>query len=238
MKRIKIKDKLILVMIGIIFFAFLGIDLLNRKVMPKLMEYTKIEADKLGTLIINDAISKKVVEELNVDELFIITRDSNGEIISIDFDTVLVNKLLTTATHQVELSLKYLETDKIDSIDLPSNIVLTRDEGEGIFFEVPSGIIFSNSFLSNLGPKIPVKLNLVGSVISGVSTKVTNYGINNALIELYLDLEVNLKVILPFISDDIKVKTSIPIAIKMLKGKVPEYYLNGYLNNPINLGNS
>ena len=236
MKRIKFIDKLIIVMIIIVVFTFFLINLLNKKVMPILMEYVKIESDKIGTIIINDAISKKIVEEMNVDELFIITRDSNGEIISIDFDTVMVNKVLTTATRQVELSLKYLEMDKLDAIDLPSNIVISSDDKKVIFFLVPSGIVFSNNFLSNLGPKIPVKLNLVGSVISGISTKVTNYGINNALIELYLDLEVNLKVVLPFISDNVIVKTSIPLAIKMLKGKVPEYYLNGYLNNPINLG--
>lgn len=235
MKRIKFKEKIIIVIIIIIILTFIGLKILNTKVMPKLLEYAKIESDKIGTLIINDAVSKKIVEELNVDELFIITRDSNNEIISIDFNTVVVNKVLTTATHQIELNLKYLENNKIDSIDLPNNIILSGNQSSGIYFLLPSGIIFSNSLISNLGPKIPVKLNLVGSIISGISTKVTNYGINNALIELYLDLEVNLKVILPFVSDTVVVKTSVPIAIKMLKGKVPEYYLNGYLNNPINL---
>jgi len=38
--------------------------------------------------------------------------------------------------------------------------------------------------LSNLGPKIPVKFDLVGEVIINIETKITNYGINNAMMEI------------------------------------------------------
>ena len=47
------------------------------------------------------------------------------------------------------------------------------------------GIITNNALLSNLGPKVPVKINLVGNVISNVGTKVENYGINSIMVEVY-----------------------------------------------------
>ena len=89
-----------------------------------------------------------------------------------------------------------------------------------------------NSFLSNLGPKIPVKINLVGNIISGVETKVTNYGINNAMIEVYVHLQVNIQVILPFLSDTVQVDTLVPIAMKLIQGSVPNYY-GGNLSSPL-----
>lgn len=233
MFRIKLKNKIAILITIILILTIISLNFLNNKIMPKLMAYAKIESEKLGTLLINDAISKKVIETLDIDDLFIITKDSNGEIISVDFNTIIVNKILTTSTHQIELSLNFLEKDKISAIDLPDNVNFLKQNDQGIYLLIPSGVAFKNGILSNLGPKIPVKLEFVGSIISGISTNITNYGINNALVEVYLDLEVTLKVILPFISDDVKVKTSIPLAIKMLNGKVPEYYLGGYLNNPI-----
>lgn len=229
------KNKILFIIIFIIFLVVIDLNILSKNIMPKIMNYAEQESYKIGTLIINDAVSKKVVEELNVDDLFLITYDKNGEIVSIDFNTIIVNKVLTQATHQTELSLKYLETDRIDLIDLPKNITINDSKGEGILIMIPSGVAFNNVLLSNLGPKIPIKLEMIGSVISGIETKVTNYGINNALIELYLTIEVNLNVILPFISKKETIKTSVPLALKMLKGRVPEYYLSGYLSNPINV---
>lgn len=234
MRKKAIFNKFIIITIIILFLVTINLKILNNKIMPKLLKYAEQESYKIGTLIINDAISKKVVEDLNVDDMFIITYDKKGEIVSIDFDTVIVNKVLTQATRQVELSLKYLEADHLELIDLPKNIIINNHH-DGILFMLPIGLAFSNVLLSNLGPKIPIKLELVGSVLSGIDTKLTNYGINNALIELSLNLEVSLNVILPFVSKRETIKTKIPLAIKLLNGKIPEYYLNGYLSSPINV---
>ena len=51
-------------------------------------------------------------------------------------------------------------------------------------------MVTGSSLLYNLGPKIPVKLSLVGDVVTGFSTDVTEYGINNALIKLMIDVKV------------------------------------------------
>ena len=54
--------------------------------------------------------------------------------------------------------------------------------------------------------------------------KTKNYGINNVLVEILIDLKVNLEVILPYTKCKTVVKTSIPVALKMIQGKVPSYY--------------
>ncbi len=92
---------------------------------------------------------------------------------------------------------------------------------------MPSGIVTNNALLSNLGPKIPVKFELVGDVISNIDTKITNYGINNAMIEISVNVQLNEQIILPFISKRISYTTNIPIAIKLIQGTIPNYYFNG-----------
>ncbi len=234
MKRMKLSTKLGFILVGLIFFTFLTFRLINKKVMPIFLDYADEETHKLATLIINDAVNKQVVEDLTVDDLFIMTKDDNGEIVSIDFNSITVNRVLTKTTSAIEQNLRYLEKGKIELLELPDNVLINYDDNnlkEGIIFEIPTGVLFNNSLLSNIGPKIPVRINLVGSIISGVSTKVTNYGINNALIEVYVDLEVSLKVLIPFISDTVKVNTSVPVAIKLIRGNIPEYYSNG-INSP------
>jgi sporulation protein YunB len=203
---------------------------INNKVTPVLMNYAELELRKFSTLIINKAISKQISDDMNIDDLFIITKDGSGEIKTIDFNPLIVNKLLTLVTNSVQLNLKYIEDGELELMDIPNNVLVDYDKSnlkKGVIFEIPSGIVFNNSLLSNIGPKIPVKLNLVGDIVSNIKTQVTNYGINNAMIEVSINMEVTEQVILPFASKKITVITNIPVAIKLIQGSVPNYYFNG-----------
>lgn len=225
--KMKKRNFIILIIIGIILGIILVFHYINKKVTPLFLDLAESETEKLATLIINDAVGKQVSEGLKTDTLFDINKDASGSITSIDFNSATVNKLLTTITTSVELNLKYLEEGRVDLLNLPDSILVSYDEKDlkkGIIYKIPSGSIFNNTILSNIGPKIPVKLNLVGSITSNINTKTTNYGINNALIEVYVDLNVTLEVILPYTKRKTSVETSIPVALKMIQGSVPNFY--------------
>lgn len=232
--KMKKKNFLIFIIIGLILGVIFSFLYINKKVTPLFLSLAKSETEKLATLIINDAVGKQVADDLKTDNLFEINKDNNGIITSIDFNSNIVNKFLTTITTSVELNLKYLEEGRIDLLNLPDSILVSYDKDDlekGIIYRIPSGAIFNNTILSNLGPKIPVKLNLIGSITSNIKTKTTNYGINNALIEVYVNLSVTLEVILPYTKQKTTVKTDIPIALKMVQGIVPEYYSGSNSNN-------
>ena len=225
--KMKKRNFIILIIIGIILGIISVFHYINKKVTPLFLDLAESETEKLATLIINDAVGKQVSEGLKTDTLFDINKDASGSITSIDFNSATVNKLLTTITTSVELNLKYLEDGRVDLLNLPDSILVSYDEKDlkkGIIYKIPSGSIFNNTILSNIGPKIPVKLNLVGSITSNINTKTTNYGINNALIEVYVDLNVTLEVILPYTKRKTSVETSIPVALKMIQGSVPNFY--------------
>jgi len=203
--------------------------IINKKVSPVLLNYAELEAKRLASVIINSAINKEVSKNINLDKLFIIAKDSKGEIITIDFNPIEVNQILVATTELIQNSLKKLEDGDVNGLDLPSSNYLSSDKSlkKGIIFEIPSGLIFDNAFFNNLGPKIPVKLNLVGDVISEVTTNVTNYGINNALIEIKINLKLTEQVILPIATSKMEIDLSVPLALKIIQGTVPNYYLNG-----------
>ena len=202
---------------------------IDKKASPILLNYAELEARKVASVIINSAINKEVSKNINLEELFIISKDSNGEINTIDFNPVEVNNILAKTTEIIQNNLKRLETGNIDGIDLPnSNYLSSKDRlRKGIIFDIPSGLIFDNVFFNNLGPKIPVKLSLVGDIISEITTNVSNYGINNALIEVRINLTLTERVLLPVASNKIEIKVSVPLALKIIQGSVPNYYLNG-----------
>ena len=231
-KRIKFKNS-ILVIILLIISIFLALKFINLKINPVLLDYANMEARKLASIIINDAINKNF-KDINIDELFIITKEEN-EIKAIDFNPIIVNQVLTNTTTLIQTNLKYLEQGKIELLNLNTDALIdynTDKLRQGIIYEIPSGVIFGNSFLANIGPKIPVRFSLVGDIVSYVNTNVKDYGINNALIEVNIVLELSEQLILPFVTDKITIDTTIPVALKLIQGTVPNYYLNGLQNSP------
>ena len=88
------------------------------------------------------------------------------------------------------------------------------------------GSIFQSPLLNSKGPKIPVRMELVGSIITGINSKVVNYGINNSLIQTYVHVEIKERVILPITAKDISIKNDIPISYRIIKGQIPTYYSN------------
>ena len=239
-KKVEFKKRNIVLMIFIMIIIAIIIvfNFINKRVTPLFLDLAESETEKLATLIINDAVGKQVSDGLDSSLLYNINKDSKGNVSSIDFNSITVNKLLTTITSSVELNLKYLEEGRVDLLNVPDSVLVSYDKKDlkkGIIYKIPSGAVFNNTILSNIGPKVPVRLNLVGSITSNIKAKTTNYGINNALIEVYVDIKVTLEVILPYTKRKTSVESSIPIALKMIQGSVPSYYSGANTNPSISI---
>lgn len=222
------KMNLVILIVLLLILAIYGsFRFINNKVTPILMEYAELQVGRMATQVIRQAVSKEVTDKISVDDLFLITRDSNGEIKTIDLNPIHVNRMTGLVTEKVSDYLTKVENGEIDNLNLSADLFDSQKVKKGIIFEIPSGIVFKNPILTNVGPKIPVKLNLIGDIATDVKTKVTNYGINNALIEVLVYVEVTEQVILPFASKRVKVEMNVPIALKLIQGTVPNYYFNG-----------
>lgn len=232
-RQFKIRTKPInLIALFIIIFV-IGIYLLfsyiKGRIMPTIFKYGSLEAKKFSSIIINDAIDKYITNQIDMDNLFLITNDSSGEIKSIDFNTSLINKYLTNATKSIQKNLKYIENGDIQKVEYKANLLDTYDEKalkNGVIYYLNSGFIFNNPIFANFGSQIPIKIALTGEVVSNISTELTNYGINNALIKVYVNITITEQVILPYFEKQIELNTKVPVALKLVNGSVPNYYGN------------
>ena len=219
----KISKKYKIILISVIFC----INLIGKKITPILMTYAEKKAKSIATIMITEAVNNNVFKDMSKDDLFIETKDSDGNIVSTDFNPVVVNTVLNKITIYVQNYLEQLESGGIDELELSSTILSSYDLEKlkkGIIYEIPSGIVFNNSLISNLGPKIPVRINLNGDVVTDIKTEVESYGINNALIKVSVNIKVYMQVIIPFKTKEIVVEANIPVVMKLVEGSVPSYY--------------
>jgi sporulation protein YunB len=240
-RRIKLKKKnnkihkyfsyIVFIILLVIIVTSFFLSFVNKRVSPILLDFAEIKIKKLATLVINRAISKQIASGIELDKLIITTKNNAGEIQSIDFDPIIVNRVLNQATNVVQINLKALEEGNIHMIELPDDDFIGYDKEKlkrGIVYEIPLGAVTKNSLLSNIGPKIPVRFSMVSGVNGNIKTRIKSYGINNAMIEIFIRIEISEKVILPLTSKKVTVSNDVPVAIKIIQGKIPEYYLSGF----------
>ena len=77
-------------------------------------------------------------------------------------------------------------------------------------------------------------MNLLGNIFCKLNTDLESYGINNALIKININIEAEVKILMPFEYSITKINVDVPIVMKMLEGNVPSYYFDGYLDTIIN----
>lgn len=198
----------------------------------KLIKYAEKEVGRIARYVVNYAVTTENIKELEFNNLFLVTKNKDDEIQTVDFDPVAVNNVLNAITETVINYFKAIEEGNLNVIDLSNNLLINTDINklkQGIVAEVPIGVITNNTLLSNLGPKLPVRLSVLGEIESNIDTEIKYYGINNALITVYANIEVSQQIYMPIATGRVLVKQKIPIAIKLMQGIVPNCYF-GDLN--------
>lgn len=221
---------ILIIVLSVIFFI-----IINKKTLPILVNYANVQTKRIGIEVLRNTGLKEVNKRLKNEDIFNLLKDNNGQIESINFDTVLLNEMLVVVSKAIRERLTEIENGKKLPDELYANVMNNKLK-KGIVYEVPLGIASGNSFFSNLGPKIPIKVTYSGNVGLDIKTRVSEYGINSALIEIYIKAEVTQRTIAPFISSDTKLISEIPLVIKVVKGTVPNYLLG--TNNSYALPNS
>lgn len=227
-KKNKTINKILFIVILLIISIIYIFKIFNEKALPQFIDYSEIETKKIVSNIISNTITEEITNNINMENIFITLKDSNGDIQSIDFNSSEVNKILVKSSKSVEQNLKYLEKGEVGKLNL-SNYDNEKFKN-GIIYELPTGIMFNNTLLNNILPKIPIKMSLIGNVLAKLTTSVDSYGINNALIKVNINIEAEVKILMPFVSSNTILNVDVPILMKIMEGNVPSYYFGGYLD--------
>lgn len=199
----------IIIIIISLVCAFLIINNFAKRIDKIIMPMAESIVRRYVSTIVNDATIGIEFDK----ELFVIDKNEKNEIKMVTYNSYEVTKLTNTITTNIQDNLLKLENSNGD------DFVVT---------EIPFGMIFDNVFLRNVGPKIKIRLDIYGDVLTELRTEVKPYGINNALVEVSVYLEANARVVLPFVSKDVKITNVIPISINIVNGSIPEAYISTY----------
>lgn len=198
-ERLKRKYYILITFLISLFLFIIIFSLYSKKLNPKLNDYIDF--------LVKDEIYKKVIKSNNfitneeVNDILYIDKNKSNEIVYLDYDIDKTYKLLN----------KYIDS-------------LKKDNSKSKILTVPFFIASDNIIISSLGPKIKFKYEIIDNVKGKIKTKVTDFGVNNALVEIYFELEIGYLVVIPMNKKESVLKTEILISSKIINGKVPTFY--------------
>lgn len=223
--------KFLLINIVIIILTIANIFFIDRRIRNNLSDYSFIVASKITKYIVNNAYVREKINHY-ADQIYDIVKTDDNEIKNIIYDSGVINDLVNSIGDRVYKMYDEIENDDLSKLNINANILSSNEKNnKGIVLEIPTGIIFNNYLFSNLGPKIPILLSLTGEYESYVSSDVVEYGINNAMVTVYVNIKVSEELVLPFVSEKISVQNKFPIFMSLVNGTIPNYYIGGFSKN-------
>ena len=216
-KNIKI-NYTFLIAITIFILAMIMYFNISLKASPKLIDIASVKLNNYNNELIMKFITADVLTKNSLNDIIDLVKNNKDEIVAINYNMDLTYGILKNVSESLEQGLnsnfsKYLSNES-------SNVE------NGIIMYYPLGIATDNVFINNLGPKVPVKISFLTSLVTGIKTDVSNYGINNVKMSIYVNVDVTNNIIVPLVSKSVTNHYEVLLASKIVMGSVPSYMGN------------
>jgi|SRR5699024_9347736 len=228
---------LLVTVILVVLMVFFTIWIIDRGIRPPLMDIAEQKTIEFATRTINAAV--KSTEKISFDDLVEVTTDANGNVATLGWNSVAVNRALRTATDRAEYFLYGMNKGQQIDIDDPDlhpiefgDSVGDLAEKDPTVVEIPIGQATGNTILANLGPKIPVHFEIVGSLESDVVHEMKEFGVNAALFEIYIPVSVQVQIVIPFSTTVAEISTRVFVDSRVIMGDVPDFFSHGSDGGP------
>ena len=207
------------------FFSALYLtSLAGKSLEPIIIKYATSETERIANVILNDVVN--IDEDYFNEDLFEISRDNDGNIELINFDTKVTNRLLKDINDKAMKRLSAIEKGDTTDIELSDSLKGTRLAflDDGVVCDIPIGSLFHNGLIVNLTTSVPIRFSFIGTVSSNIVTDVKEYGFNNALIEVGIEVTIKEKITMPHSTESIPITTKVNLTTQIIQGSVPNYY--------------
>lgn len=197
------RKKYILWIIALILLGLYIYKYIDKNITPTVIAISEIRARSVTTQAINDTIKEKIKRDINYNDLIFVKYDNEGKVTLMQANTILMNNIAAEVALEVQEQLKKIAKSNI---------------------KVP----LSNAFdtrLINL-PSVTVQIIPQGSVAVDFATEFESSGINQTRHRIYIIVVTDIKMIVPLVSENLRITTNIPIAETIIVGDVPDQYIN------------
>lgn len=197
--RIILVLSIILIVFNILLYEF------DKSVNSTIITIAEAEVKKKTVYIINKSVLNEYNNGFNYDSVVKVEKDSEGNIIMLKANTLEMNKIACEVAVQAQN-----ELEKEGNIDI----------------EIPLVYAFKNNVFSNIGPSVSIKAEPIGNIEAKYSSQFESAGINQTRHKIYININTEVRIILPLSNDTINVNSQIPVAETIIIGKVPSTALD------------
>ena len=207
MYRKRKKLKIRIVFITVVSFLLIAVTCASSLAIRKTVSgYAKDQATTILFNAANEAVGEYLAQNgVTYNEIVRLTRNSAGDISSLEIDVVKINELKSGITNMI------------------ANGTALRD-----FYEIgiPIGTLFGNEYTLGLGPQLKFKMQMVSTVLTDFESNFYSAGINQVLHQILIKVKISGNVIIPWCKTPFELETSVIAAQTVLVGVTPEAYTN------------
>ncbi|MBR3145733.1 MAG: sporulation protein YunB [Bacilli bacterium] len=186
-----------------------------------MIPYINVEAERLVTNVVNKVVNEEM-KKINMSKS-LVSGDS--------YNSAIINEIEGKIDKRIQDELIDIDDGIIEDYFIPQRVKKGRFKKikNGILCDISIGSIRGSTLFANIGPTIPIKLLFSSGVNSNIDVDINEYGINNAIIKTYFNVEIREQITMPISSKRRKISIRKVIAVDIIKGKIPDYY-TGLIN--------
>ncbi|MFW5992309.1 MAG: sporulation protein YunB, partial [Halanaerobiaceae bacterium] len=193
--------KIIFVFVLILCVIFF---MIHNTITPVFFGLAEAEAIRLANRVINQSVERES-EKLKYTDLVHYTYNDQGDITMMQPDIKYVNSFISRVSYSIQQNFSKIDRQTV-------SIPITR--------------VLGIELLAGLGPDVEAKIIPVGFTRPPrIEDTFTSAGINQTRHKIYLDLIVELKLIVPFSTGKIDVPATVPVTEVVILGRVPRVYI-------------
>lgn len=222
---------LISIVIAVIYLFYT----VNQRLTPIYLQYAEVQTEKIASHVISEAITERISNVLDVNDVIQHVPTENSDQVTVKYNTEVINRILADVRTTVDENLDEIAKGNVDILPLAEDIQYDSTQMQaqgGVVFFVSLGQVTNMPLLGNLGPKIPIRFHIIGDAQANVVPYIKEFGINNAYVEVNIILKVQVKIVVPLATKTAFVEQTIPVAIGLVQGPVPQVYSSGEGGTP------
>jgi hypothetical protein len=93
-----------------------------------------------------------------------------------------------------------------------------------MIFSIPVSKVFNNSLISGFLGNMLVRYKLIGRISGEIVSEISEYGINNALVEIKLKVKAAVQTVSPITNNEKRIEVYAPLSMVLLKGEIPDLF--------------
>lgn len=203
-KKLSSKGKKIMAVSVVCIIAIITANTVVHAITPIYEGLCRDRAKSVATIISNSEATN-VMKDYEYEDIISIYKDKNDNITMLKSNIIPINKIISDVGEKIQKRI--------------------NGEEDGVIY-INLGSFFGSKILAGRGPKVPMKLSVIGSVETDLRSEFKEAGINQTLHRIYLQVDCKIQILTPFEPIEESISNQVLLAENLIVGITPDSYYN------------